>query len=122
MIVGIDHAEISVRDFDKTIEFYTRLGFVKAGEFKKDGETIQVQLNAGSISLDIVKCPEGKEPGLEHIAFLADDVDRTVGEMKKMGVTITLEPITSERSGRRLAAFKDIDGIMHQLAKPMVSP
>jgi len=122
MIVGIDHAEISVKDFEKTIEFYTRLGFRQASVFKKDDQIVQVQLNAGQISLDLVKCPEGKEPGLEHMAFLVDDVDKTVVEMKRMGVTIALEPITSERSGRRLAAFKDIDGIMHQLAKPMVNP
>lgn len=118
MIVGIDHVEISVKDFEQTIEFYKKLGFKQTSIFKKEGRIVQIQLSNDKLSLDLVKAPKGEEPKLEHIAFLVDDVDKTVAEMKKLGIAITLEPITSERSGRRLAAFKDIDGILHQLAKP----
>ena len=118
MIIGIDHAEISVKDFDKTIKFYEKLGFKQTSVFAKEEEIIQIQMSSDHVSLDLVKAAEGEAPKLEHLAFLVDDVNQTVAEMKQMGITVVLEPITSERSGRRLAAFKDIDGILHQIAKP----
>jgi len=118
MIVGIDHAEISVKDFDTTVKFYEKLGFKQISIFKQGGRTHQIQMTSGSVNLDIVKVAEGETPKVEHLAFLVDDVDQTVTELKQMGITVVLDPITSERSGRRLAAFKDLNGILHQLAKP----
>ena len=118
MIVGIDHAEISVNDFETTVSFYKKLGFTQNSVFEQDGQIVQIQMSSGSVNLDLVKAPEGEKPKLEHLAFLVDDVDHTVTELKQLDVTIVLEPMTSERSGRKLAAFKDIDGILHQLAKP----
>jgi catechol 2,3-dioxygenase-like lactoylglutathione lyase family enzyme len=118
MIVGIDHAEISVNDFETTVNFYKKLGFKQKSVFEQDGRIVQIQMSSGNVNLDLVKAPEGEKPKLEHLAFLVDDMDQTVIELKQIGATIVLEPITSERSGRKLAAFKDIDGILHQLAKP----
>jgi catechol 2,3-dioxygenase-like lactoylglutathione lyase family enzyme len=118
MIVGIDHAEISVNDFETTVNFYKKLGFKQNSVFEQDGQIVQIQMSLGNVSLDLVRAPEGEDPKLEHLAFLVDDVDHTVTELKQLDVTIVLEPVTSERSGRRLAAFRDIDGILHQLAKP----
>jgi catechol 2,3-dioxygenase-like lactoylglutathione lyase family enzyme len=118
MIIGIDHAEISVQDFDATVKFYEQIGFKKINVFKQGEDIVQIQLSTGTVNLDLVKAVEGESPKLEHLAFLVTDVDETVTELKQRGVTIPLDPITSERSGRRLAAFKDNNSILHQLATP----
>lgn len=117
MILGVDHVEILVKDLEKSVEFYKLLGFEVV---KWTEEERTVELRAGEISLDVIEVSEKRpKAGLHHIAFLVDDVDKSVAEWKEKGVTITLEPMTSERSGRRLSAIKDIDGIMHQLARPV---
>jgi catechol 2,3-dioxygenase-like lactoylglutathione lyase family enzyme len=117
MIVGIDHFEIIVEDLDKSIEYYLKLGFEMV---KRTEEERTVEIKAGNIAIDVIEANEERnETGLHHVAFLVDDVDQTVSDWKKKGIEISLEPMTSERSGRRLSAIKDIDGIMHQLAKPI---
>lgn len=118
MLLGIDHAEIIVKNLEKSVEYYKLLGF-EVVKWTEEERTVEVK--AGDISLDIIEASEKRpETGLHHIAFLVDDVDKTVAELKAKGVEITLDPpIISERSGRKLSALKDIDGIMHQLAKPI---
>ncbi|KON30126.1 hypothetical protein AC482_04605 [miscellaneous Crenarchaeota group-15 archaeon DG-45] len=117
MIIGIDHVEILVKDLEKSVEYYKSLGFKQV---KWTEEERTVEMRAGDVSMDIIEVTEKRpETGLHHVAFLVDDVDKTVKDWKKKGIEISLEPMTSERSGRRLAAIKDVDGIMHQLAKPI---
>ena len=117
MILGLDHFEVLVKNLEKSVEFYKLLGFEVV---KWTEEERTVELKAGAIGLDVIEVSEKRpEVGLNHIAFLVDDVDKTMAEWKEKGVEITLEPITSERSGRRLAAIKDIDGIGHQVARPL---
>lgn len=117
MILGIDHAEILVKELEKSVEFYKLLGF-EVVNWTEEERT--VELRAGEISLDVIEVSEKRpEVGLNHIAFLVDDVDKTITEWKEKGVAITLDPIISERSGRRLAAIKDVDGIGHQVARPL---
>ena len=117
MIVGIDHIEILVEDLEKSVDFYKLLGFEMVNWTEEERT---VEMKAGDANFDIIEITEERnEVGLHHIAFLVDDVDKTVKEWKEKGVEITLEPMVSERSGRRLSAMKDVDGIMHQIGKPI---
>ncbi len=117
MIVGMDHFEVIVEDLDKSVEYYKKIGFEMV---KWTEEERTVEMKAGAIAIDIIEAnEERKETGLHHIAFLVDDVDKTVADWKEKGIEISLEPMTSERSSRRLSAVMDVDGILHQLAKPL---
>ncbi len=118
MILGIDHAEIIVKNLEKSVEYYKVLGF-EVVKWTEEERTVEVK--AGAIALDIIEASEERpEIGLHHLAFLVDDVDKTVAEWKEKGVEFTLDPpIISERSSRKLSALKDPDEILHQLAKPI---
>ena len=96
---GIDHVALSVRDLEKSLEFYTKvLGLkVTAREYSKPG--IEYFLDCGTSLIGLIQGNESEgrhllqDGGLggNHVAFRVDtkDFDRIVEEIKTLGLTIT---------------------------------
>jgi len=115
MILGIDNVGVATRDLDRSVAFYQKLGFVKAFQNQRGctmvaGTTKLFLFPAGphegvtrAVSL------AGNPPGIDHISFLVDDVDRTFAELKGRGVVFIAGP-SDQSWGARTAVLHDPDG------------
>lgn len=134
------HANICVRDLDKSLKFYQRLGFkVVQGPFVLEGKDIgqmlgmeHVKLRAaflrlgdapGAAMIDmlefidpVVKAtpyPSLHNLGICRLCFKVDDIHQSYRDLKDMGVEFVSPPVVKERAdgGRTtMFCFKDPDG------------
>ena len=140
MLKTFFHANVCVRDLDRSLKFYQRLGFqVVQGPFELEGKDIgqmlgleHVKLRAaflrlgdapGATMLDMLEFidpvansgpyPSLRSIGICRLCFKADDILRTYQELKDMGVEFVSPPVVKERpDGQRVTmfCFKDPDG------------
>jgi catechol 2,3-dioxygenase-like lactoylglutathione lyase family enzyme len=117
MITAFDNIGLAAADRERSVAFYERLGFDKAFE-----NELGCMMVAGSSrvfvfsaigaapaspqrSFDLRHSP----PGIDHISFLVDDVDRTHAELIAKGVQFESPP-ADQSWGARTAALRDPDG------------
>src|SRR6516165_2548336 len=104
MIDGVDNIGICVADLKKSVEFYQALGFAKAYENERG-----VTMVAGTAKLFIFQtrktnsAPVAREftlfqnpPGIDHISFAVEDVDRLYADAKAKGIVFNSEPKGSD--------------------------
>ena len=122
MIKSFDHVAITVRDLDKTVDWYVKnLGFsVKRRiDNKERGMRIAFLEASGNATLeffgffDPAKAVDGpvlkaEETGIKHISFFVDDMDEMHKKLQSDGAEFTT--FTPERS-----VFKDPNGIIVEL-------
>ncbi len=100
MIKKIEHIGIAVKDLKSAIEFYEKaLGMkcykieevesqkVKTAFFKV-GETKIELLEGTEPESPIIKFINGKGEGIHHIAYLVDDVQNTLNDLKAKGLRL----------------------------------
>lgn len=116
MIRGIDNIGVAASDLQRSIGFYEKLGFAKA--FENDRGCL---LAAGSARLFVFAAEQRSHvpqprafdlknpPGIDHIAFLVDDVDRTYEEIRGRGVAFESAP-ADQPWGARATMLRDPDG------------
>jgi catechol 2,3-dioxygenase-like lactoylglutathione lyase family enzyme len=89
--VRVNHVGIYVKNFDESINFYTRtMGFREAFVFRdKDGKptTMYVQVSKDTF-LELAPATAEHPAGLNHIGFQADDLKETVAKLRQQGVTV----------------------------------
>jgi len=89
--IRINHVGIFAKDFDETVNFYTKtLGFKEAFTFKdKDGKvtTSYIQMNKENF-LEIARSTPERPAGLNHVGIWADDLNATVAALRKRGVKV----------------------------------
>ena len=109
---NLDHIGVIVRDLDKATEYYQSLGIgpfepvkVVATERQMrgkpiDANTVMVKARTaqlGPVKLELLQPVEGdiwrefletRGEGINHIAFLVDDLDRAEAELEKQGLKI----------------------------------
>ncbi len=119
----VDHITLNVTDIKAATQSFENLGMVVEGTldegkivFLTNGDAerpLQIQLDA------IQEDSTGlyATPGLNHIAFLVEDVDGASEEARKGGVSGLHEPFYQSRSGRRIFTFEGPDGVALQLAQ-----
>ncbi|MCS6926878.1 MAG: VOC family protein [Candidatus Binatia bacterium] len=119
MLKGIDNVGIAVTDLARSIAFYEQLGFTKSADY--DADVKGCTMTAGSAVLFLFQTqanpqPVRREPtlaqnppGIDHISFLVEDVDRIYQDLKAKGVQFDGEPADQEW-GARLVGLKDPDG------------
>ena len=116
-ILGIDHVAISVKDLDKSLEFYTKVIGLKVTEREYSKPGIEYFLDCGNSLIGLIQGneAEGKhllqDGGLggNHVSFRVEtnEFDRIVEEIKKIGLTITY---IKKREKSWSVYFLDIDG------------
>jgi len=115
MILGIDNVGLAVRDLERSVAFYQTLGFRKTFQNER-GST----MTAGSTKLFLFPAAdrevalraitlEANPPGIDHLSFLVDDVDRTYTELTGHGVSFLASP-ADQSWGARTAVLRDPDG------------
>ena len=121
MIKGIKFASIPVRDQDKALEFYTqKLGFRVFTDAPFSGAQRWIELGIPRAETKLVLWTgPGQEQQIGsfmNVAFVADDVEATVKEMKARGVEFVQEPQKADWG--TAAVFKDADGNQFVLSTP----
>ena len=124
-IRAIDHIELVIRDVARYVEFFEKMGFKVILKSPHHGGSAEVQLpvktaegkdNGEFRTIFELHSIEGEEnPGINHIAFLCDNLDQTVADMKKKGIKFEKERGFVQATGRLLANFRDPDGWRMQL-------
>lgn len=116
-LTALHHIAIIVSDYKKSKEFYVdKLGFEIIRENYRQGrDDYKLDLKMGDIELEIfgvnnppkrVTRPEAC--GLRHLAFKVDNIDETIGELKKL--QIECEPVRiDEFTNKRMTFFFDPD-------------
>lgn len=133
---GVHHTGITVSDLDRSVDFYSGLGFSELERTGEQGTEVERGLgvagaklrvamlespNGGRLELLEYELPEDSPAvlpnngiGAAHICVEVDDVDAAVAELRERGVEFLSDPITHE-SGIRWVYAKDPDGITAEL-------
>lgn len=116
---GFHHVALRAKDFDATVEFYTRvLGFIPRLTWG-DGPARAVMLDTGDGACLEVFSGGGDEPAPEgallHMALRTEDVDAAIERVRAAGAEITMEPADVDIPGEppapvRIAFCKGPDG------------
>ena len=87
----LNHVGMYVKDFDESMNFYTKImGFREAFSFKdKEGKPtlIYLQINRDTF-LELVPASADHPVGLSHVGIWADDLNATVSALRQRGVKV----------------------------------
>lgn len=123
MITGLEHTAIACSDPKSLSSWYLKhLGF---SALLDTGKTLYIK-SANGVVLEFVfadthpPAPLIRDAGLRHIAFTADDLERTRDELKEAGVEFVEEQLFP---GMRLMFFRDPEGnFLHLVERQIPLP
>lgn len=121
-LTALDHVGLKVRDMDRTLRFYERLGLtlLRTSGPNADGERSAV-MQVGSQELNIFSRPElvssgAENPvGMDHFCLTVDaaSVGEVVADLRQAGIDIVRGPV-KRRDGTALFVH-DPDGVRVEL-------
>jgi catechol 2,3-dioxygenase-like lactoylglutathione lyase family enzyme len=129
--LGHDHVALRVVDYEAAVDWYTtKLDFTIDQQWPF-GDMKLAYLSNGRVKIEILGASEaelqlaptslGDTFGTErvhHFCIAVDDLDATVEELRRRGVSFLAEPFVVEEIGRRLAFITDNSGNMIELSAP----
>lgn len=132
MIKRIDHTTITVRNVEKSIDFYTRLlGFTIEREMWIPEARLRIVfLRLEDTMLELFGVPEihgemisnvNEVVGYKHICLLVDSVDDEYERLARAGVHFRISPVTIQ-SAVRIAFFSDPDGLDIEMIEYLTAP
>ena len=133
MLFGrIDHIGVAVEDLDAAIELY-RDGFEMAEQHRETVEEQGVEavlLEVGEGHVELLRPLSGetavgkflasKGPGLHHVAYQTDDIDRTLVAVRDAGIRLIDESPRVGIRGSRVAFLhpRSTGGVLTELVEP----
>ena len=116
MLTRIDHIEFVVKDVEALVSFYKKLGFKEILRSTHHRLSVEIQLPGPNQPIyEIHEAEPQEREGIEHIAFVVDDMDKTYAELQAKGIQFLREPHLVPASGRVLANTRDPEGFKVQL-------
>jgi catechol 2,3-dioxygenase-like lactoylglutathione lyase family enzyme len=133
------HVGISVIDLEKSVKFYTEVMQMDLDyRTKNKGEIISRIVDVENVDMDVAvvrkgslrielldyKNPQKKksgtypaqdQPGLVHISFLVDDVQKEYERIKAMGFKFNAPPMVARDNGPKIAYFRGADNVVIEL-------
>jgi catechol 2,3-dioxygenase-like lactoylglutathione lyase family enzyme len=134
------HVGISVRNLDKSVQFYTEiLGMEEGLRVSHKGDTISRVVAVEDAEVDVCYVIKGHhrlelieyknkdraklnttyksqdDPGLVHIAFIVDDVEATYQKIKNLGYKFNSPPMVTRENGPKIAFFRGPDNVIIEL-------
>jgi len=117
MIQAVDNIGICVKDLERAVSFYQKLGFTKAFENNRG-----VTMVTGTARLFVFQSRKphraavnrqftlfDNPPGIDHISFVVEDIDRVYSDLKVKGIVFNGEP-QDQDWGARVVSLRDPDG------------
>lgn len=132
MINRIDHTTITVRNLERSIDFYTRLlGFTIDHEMWIPESRLRIVfLRLDDTLLELFGVPETRGEmisnvnevvGYKHICLLVDSVDDEYDRLARAGVQFRIAPVTIQNAVR-IAFFGDPDGLDIEMIEYLTAP
>jgi lactoylglutathione lyase len=110
------HTCYRIREIDRSVSFYEKLGFEEIGRLPIRDEAINVFMglpdDGARLELTWNKDNEGPYEigtGYGHIAVAVDDLDATLGRLSEVGIQPEKPPYTVSDGGSRLCFVRDPD-------------
>ncbi|PKQ38356.1 MAG: hypothetical protein CVT59_03810 [Actinobacteria bacterium HGW-Actinobacteria-1] len=123
------HVGIVVSNLDRSTAFYRALGFEITSEIPfEDGAKAIRFMRCGSLHVELFWYAEtfpappsagSAQLGFRHLAFLVDDVNATLGELKAAGIVPAGVESRDVSAGFRIAFFEDPDGLEIELTQQL---
>jgi len=132
MFAGMDHVGVAVKNLDEAVKVYRdALGFklegihvlterkVKVAFLSSGGETDIELLEPLSSDSTIAKFLETRGEGIHHFAVKVDDVEATLEDLKRKGVTLIDEKPKAGAEGKKIAFVhpKSTHGVLLELVQ-----
>jgi lactoylglutathione lyase len=115
------HTCYRIGDIDRSVAFYTALGFEEVGRLPirdeainvfmglpGDGARLELTYNHGVDSYEL-------GTGYNHIAITVDDMDARLAELANQGIEPEKPPYSVREGGSRLCFVRDPDGYRIEL-------
>lgn len=111
MFRRVDHIEMIVRDLTASRAFYETIGFEHKRTTDHHSASVELQLGGpGGLVLEMHEPEMEENIGINHVAYLVDDIEASVAGLVDAGARLERGPVTAKHTGRRLANFRDPDG------------
>lgn len=128
MSVTYVHTCYRILDPKKSIDFYVdKLGMKKVGEMHFDTATnyfFAKEEEPSEPMLELTHNHERTEPyeigdGYGHVAFVVDNLEETVADLKEQGVKVAVEPktLTVDNNDYKISFVEDPDGYRVELVE-----
>ena len=139
----IDHVSLNVQDLQAATSFFVDLGLVVQAEWEMEGEWLDHVLGLtgvktacvalgtadGQTWIELVKYkapsdePEISKPkintlGIRHLAFVVEDIDTIVDNLKKKGIELFSE-VQQYQESYKLCFVRGPEGVILELAQRM---
>ncbi len=126
------HTAVSVRNLDKSLEFYKRLGYEQVHRYDEDdGSMSIVHLKLGDSFLEVFVYKKNKskpalnyeygnnleDVGVKHIALWTEDIEAALADMKEKGFADKDTKITFGITKVSYFFIKDPDGGWVEIVK-----
>ena len=116
------HTCYRIREIDRSVEFYEKLGFEETGRLPIRDEAVNVfmGLPGDGPRLELTWNRDQDGPyeigtGYGHIAVAVDDLDATLERLSDAGIEPERPPYTVRDGGSRLCFVRDPDGYRIEL-------
>jgi glyoxylase I family protein len=119
MLKRVDHIEFGVQDLEGTVDFYKSMGFEEVRRTDHHDLSVELKLPGDHVVFEFHKLAMTANPGINHIAFAADDAPSDIAALKARGVTFDREALPVGETGRRVTNFRDPQGLRLQFAEQL---
>jgi len=122
------HVSIRVSNMERSIDFYSKflnLRLVSRREIAQNNAEIaflkNAQIKEPSLELTFYRGqkrfvqPDYEDRLFDHLAFLVEDMSKTLNAMRESGATVTDEPFRLSPKGSLIAFVEDPDGTLIEL-------
>jgi len=116
MNLGVDHIHFVVRSLDEAIRFCKSIGLEFTEYTEHGGKSCMMRAPGDNVLIELQEARNIDNPGLNHIAFLVDDLDTLCDELVEQGMEVD-GPLDNPKTGRRLATVRDPHGFLWQLVQ-----
>jgi methylmalonyl-CoA/ethylmalonyl-CoA epimerase len=128
----IDHIGVVVEDLDAAVELYSK-GFEMAEQHRETVEAFDVEavlLEVGDGHVELLKPLSGESgigkflskngPGIHHVAYATEDIDRTLEQVRSAGLRLIDEQPRRGIRNSRVAFLhpKATGGVLTELVEP----
>jgi methylmalonyl-CoA/ethylmalonyl-CoA epimerase len=128
----IDHIGVAVDDLDAAVELYSERFEMREQHRETveafDVEAVLLEIGDGHVELlrplsadgPVGRFLESSGPGLHHVAYQTEDIDRTLAQVRDAGIELIDQEPRTGIWGRRVAFLhpKSTGGVLTELVEP----